>query len=53
MAKKQNKTDEMIPVRVLKPFDGHKKGDEILVTARKVKDSSREFKRGLIKPIKK
>lgn len=53
MTKKVKKvTDEMVKVKVMKDFEGYKKGEEIEVPKRKVRDSSRILKRGYIKPIK-
>ena len=52
MAKKFKKVqDEMVKVKVLKDFEGHKKGETIEVAERKVRDSSRMLKRGYIKPL--
>ena len=52
MAKKLNKVvDKMVKVKVLKDFEGHKRGETIEVAERKVRDSSRMLKRGYVKPL--
>ena len=52
MAKKfKSVQDEMVKVKVLKDFEGHKKGETIEVAERKVRDSSRMLKRGFVKPL--
>ena len=52
MAKKfKSVRDKKVKVKVLKAFEGHKKGDEIYVAERKVRDSSRMLKRGYVKPL--
>ena len=43
--------DKMVKVKVLKDFEGHKKGETIEVAERKVRDSSRMLKRGFVKPL--
>lgn len=52
MAKKTGTVrDKMVKVKVLIPFEGHKKGETIEVAERKVRDSSRMLKRGFVKPL--
>lgn len=52
MAKKvSTKEEKMVKVRVLKSYPGHKKGDTFMVSERKVRDTAREVKRGLIKKV--
>jgi hypothetical protein len=45
----KDKTDKQLKAKVLKDFDGHKKGDVILVGERKLRDSAREVRKGYIK----
>jgi len=40
----------MVDAVVLKDFPGHKKGETYKVPERKLRDSAREVKKGLIKP---
>jgi len=52
MAKKSTTVKgNLVKVKVLKDFEGHKKGDTIEVAERKIRDSSRMLKRGYIKPL--
>lgn len=53
MTRKLNKVeDPLVQCKVLKDFEGYKKGETIELPERKVRDSSRILKRGYIKPIK-
>jgi len=52
MAKKVSSVrDKLVKCKVLKDFEGHKKGETIEVAERKVRDSSRMLKRGFVKPL--
>ncbi len=41
----------LVRVRVLKDFPGHKKGETYLTPERKLRDSAREVRKGLITPV--
>lgn len=43
-------SEKMVKAEVIKDFPGHKKGEVLKVPERKLRDSAREVKRGLIKP---
>jgi len=43
-------SEKMVDAVVLKDFPGHKKGETYKVPERKLRDSAREVKKGLIKP---
>lgn len=58
MAKKKADTgksktpkEELVKVRVLKDYDGFKKGDIRMVPERKIRASARELRKGFIKPV--
>jgi len=43
-------SEKMVKAKALKDFPGHKKGETFTVPERKLRDSAREVKRGLIAP---